>query len=335
MALASGLGSQMGISIPESTYGTVVTPTRFYEFDSEAFNRQPTYVESVGLKANRTFQPSARVVATTRQAGGSLPMDVPTKQFGTLLNMMHGLTVTPVQQAATAAYKQTHLIGTSQPNRSATIQFNKPDTTPTDRAFTYPGSVLTGVSFDCAVGGLLKTTLTYDAQDELTSVSTPTGPALATASYATNIESFNHTQGVVTIGGSNVAVVKSFSLAWSQPYKTDRWFMGSGGTKAKPIPNGFATVSGNLTLEFADIASYTLFVSGAMSTAVFNFTGSLIASTYYNNITFTLDKMQYRGDSPNVAGPDVLELNAPIMAFDGGTNPPLQIDYTSTDTTLP
>ena len=126
MTLASGLGSQFGLA-KESTYGTVVTPNRFFEFDSESFKRNPNYQESVGLKANRMFEPAARVVQTTRDAGGDPPMDVPTKTFSAILDLMHGLTVTPAQQGGTAAYKHTHLIGTSMPNKSATLQFNKPD----------------------------------------------------------------------------------------------------------------------------------------------------------------------------------------------------------------
>jgi hypothetical protein len=91
-------------------------------------------------------------------------MQVPTKLFGTILDLMHGATVTPVQQAATTAYLQTHNVGTSQPNKSATIQVNKPDTRRHDHAFTYPGSVLTSVAFSCDAGGVLTCTLTWDAR---------------------------------------------------------------------------------------------------------------------------------------------------------------------------
>jgi hypothetical protein len=176
MGLASGLGSQFGLA-KESTYGTVVTPDHFYEFDSESLTRQPTYQDSVGLRSGRTFQPAGRSVPTTRQAGGDVPMDVPTKGYGAILDHMHGLTVTPAQQGVTTAYKQTHLVGTSQPNKSATLQVNKPDASASDHAFTYPGSVLTQVAWSCDVGGLLKATHTFDSVDESTGVT-----ALATAS---------------------------------------------------------------------------------------------------------------------------------------------------------
>jgi hypothetical protein len=68
MGLASGLGSQFGLA-KEVTYGTVVTPDHFYEFDSESLTRQPTYQDSVGLRSGRPvvrYRPHARRAATCR-----------------------------------------------------------------------------------------------------------------------------------------------------------------------------------------------------------------------------------------------------------------------------
>jgi hypothetical protein len=174
MTLASGLGSQLGAA-KETTWATVVTPTRFFEFNSESLNRTPAYQESVGLRANRMFQPASRVVQTTRTAGGDIALDVPTKGYGFWLDLLHGLTVTPVQQASTPAWKQAHLVGTSMPSKSATLQVNKPDSGGNDHPFTYPGSVVTGATWSCDVGGLLTSTVTVAAQDELTPASTPGG----------------------------------------------------------------------------------------------------------------------------------------------------------------
>jgi hypothetical protein len=126
----------------------------------------------------------------------------------------------------------------------------------------------------------------------------------------------------------------SMSLAWGQPNKIDRFFFGSGGTAAKPLPNAFQTVTGTIGMEFSDLTAYNYFLSGGLVSVVWDFVGNTIASTYKDEVKFTLSAVQFRGDSPNVAGPDVLTLSAPIAAFDDGTNPPLQIDYVSTDTTV-
>lgn len=334
MPLASGLGSQFGLS-KETTYGTVVTPAKFFEFDSESLNLDLTYQESVGLRAGRTFQPAARTFATTRQAGGGVALDIPTKSFGSILDLMHGLAISPVQQGATAAYLQTHAIGTSQPNKSATLQVNKPTSAAVDTPFTYPGSVLTAASFSLDLGGILKTQLTWDCQDEQTPATTPAGPALATASYPAGVTSWDHTKASVTMDGSAVATATALAATWTQPYKEDRFFLNTSGVKGKPIPNGFATVEGTISLEFNDATAYNLWRTGRKDIAVvFDFQGATIASTFKEQITFTMPGVQVRGESPQVGGPDVLEVTAPFKALDNGAAAPLTVAYMSTDITI-
>lgn len=332
MGLASGLGSQFMLS-KETTYGTIVTPAKAYEFDSETLKLDPTYQDAVGLRASRTFQPASRTRQTIRQAGGGVVMDVPNLGFGAILDLMHGLVPTVVQQSATIAWLQTHLIGTSQPNKSASLQFNKPTSNAVDKAYTYPGSVLTAAQFQMDIGGLLKTTLTWDAQDEQSPDTTPTGPALATPSYPAGLSGWDSTQAIITLNSVAVAVCRGVNLTWTQPYKTDRNFMGAA-LKSKPIPNGFATVQGTLDVEWFDSSAYALFRSGAMVSLVVDLVGPTIASTFKQEIKFNMPSIQVRGESPNVDGPDVLDLQVAFNAFDDGTNPPLTITYMSTDTAI-
>jgi hypothetical protein len=324
MALASGLGSQLGIK-KETTYGTAVTVDKFYEFDSDSLNLAQSYQDSVGLKAGRTIQPSGRMLQTTRGVAGDTPMQVPTKLFGTILDLM--------QQAATAAWLQTHPIGTTQPNKSATIQINKPDTGGNDHSFTYPGGVLTSVAFSCDAGGVLTVTLTWDARDETTPSTTPAGAALASASYATGVTSWvgSGTGVVLNVNGSNYGSAKSWSLTWTQPYYTDRYYMGSGGLKGKPIPNGFATLNGTIAGDWDAETLYLLYRTGAIIDIFADFQGNTIASTYKEQIKFDTTAVQLRGDSPNVGGPDVLSQSINFMGGDNGSVAPLTITYMSTD----
>jgi hypothetical protein len=331
MPLASGLGASLGLA-KETTYGTVVTPNRFFEFDSESLALDPTYFDPVGLRSNRLFAPSSRMRKTTRQAGGGTTLDAPTKQFGAVFDLMHGLAVTPVQQAATPAYLQTHAVGTSQPNKSATIQIDKPTAQAVDTPFTYPGSILTTAAFSMDNGGSLKAALTWDCQDELTPYSTPTGPSLTTPAYAAGSTVWDSTQvAAVTLNGTPVASVQSLTVTWTQPFKEDRFFLGSGAVKQKPIPNGIPTLAGSMSAEWYDQSAYQLFLSGGIVGVVFDFQGATIASTYKEQIKFDMPAVQVRGESPQVGGPDVLDQTIPFTVGDNGTNPPLSISYMSTD----
>ncbi|MDP2712309.1 MAG: phage tail tube protein [Solirubrobacteraceae bacterium] len=334
MTLASGLGTQFGLT-KEATYGTQLAATKFFEIDSAEASLDQAYQDGVGLKANRMFAPAGRMRATTRQGAVSTPMDVPTKGFGAILDLMHGLTPTVVQQEDTDAYLQTHIIGTSMPNKSATLQLNKPTTDAVDVPTTYPGSILTAASFAIDAAGLLKATLTWDAMDERTPATTPAGLALAAAAYPTGVTSWLGTVTVViTMNGVPVATCQSMTLDWAQGYRTDRWFLGSGGLKKRPIPNALQAVTGNLELEWFDTTAYALFRSGAKIAVSFDFANDVIEDDYLEQIVFALSDVQLRGGSPGIQGPDVLAATVPYVAGDNGTDPPLQITYQSTDTAI-
>jgi hypothetical protein len=60
---------------------------------------------------------------------GPLAGEVPTTGFGYLLNGLHGNTVTPVQQAATTAYLQTHTLSSPPTSKSYSIQVQMPPVT--------------------------------------------------------------------------------------------------------------------------------------------------------------------------------------------------------------
>jgi hypothetical protein len=335
MTLASGLGSQLGLA-RETTFGTAVTPTKFYEFDSAGLNMTQNFNDSIGLRANRMFQPSGRMIKTTRSAGGDTPMQVPTKLFGTILDALNGITNTPVQQAATTAYLNTFNVGTSQPNKSFTLQVNKPDINGNDHAFTYPGSVLTSIVFSCDAGGVLTCTPTWWTQDETTPSTTPAGAALASASYATGVTAW---QGVgsgvsVSVNGSPLTVANSWSLTWTQPYRTDQAHLGSGGLFAKPIPNGLPTLTGTVSVDWATETEYLLYRNGTIIDVYADFQGNTIASTYKEEFKADCTAAQIRDAGPVVGGPDVLTQDLNFTAGDNGTNVPLIVSYQSTDTAI-
>lgn len=325
----SGLGSQLGISATEATYGTPVAVSRFFEFDSESMQRQQAYIESAGLRAGRYAQPSARTKRTTRSATGGFQMDVPTKGLGLLLNLLHSSTVTPTQIASTGAYAQDHPVGSSPVTRSATVQVNKPTVLGDDKAFTYPGSMVSGFQFSCDTSGTLKMSVTLDAQDERTDV------ALAAAAYTAGVDSWDFTQATVaSLNGSPLANVTGFQVGASVPMKADRWFLGSGALKQKPVHNGFTDITGTLNAEWATTSAYDLFASGQIVALVLGFEGAVIGGSEKFTFRLTMPAVQVRGESPTVGGPDILTQSVSFKALDNGTDPQLTVRYVSTDTSL-
>lgn len=331
MAIGSGISSQVGVK-KETTYGTRVAPTQFWEFESEGGQRQQKYLESRQLRAGRFFQSSSRRALTTHDAQVTLAGEFPNKGGGFLLDLLHGNSVTPVQQTTTTAYLQTHNV-TGDPNKSATIQVGKPSANGTVNPFDYVGCMVTSANFACAIDDWLKFNFTFDAQDE------QTNQTLATASYPTALESFHFEQCSVSVNGvtqdlaTTGALVKGFSLDLSLPRATERYGLRSTALKAKPILNDYTPGSGSLSFEFDDMTQYGLFTAGTKVPVVITFTSSSLAGT--GNpfaLTFTMSSCQFTGTTPAVGGPDILSFDAPFSILDDGTNPPVAITYMSTDT---
>lgn len=329
-SFTSGLGAQLAAG-KESTYGTAVARNRWFEFRNEGMKVAQEFLRSQQLKAGAMFQTSTRRTATTRAAAGAVTMEVPNKQFGIFLDQLHGNTVTPAQQGATTAYKQVHAIGTSDPaGKSFTLQVGKPDTSGTVRAFTYPGCKLTGATFSASIGEYLTAELQIDAQDE------DTATALDTPAYPAGLRSFDFMQGVVSLAGSPLTsvVVRGMSLQIAYEYATERFSLGAA-TKKAPLTNGYPTISCTLDLEFKDLATaYSVFRAGTIVALSVDFTGPQIAAPYNEEIKFTMPAVGLNGETPTVDGPDLLAQSVECEVLDDGTNPPLTIEYTSTDAAL-
>jgi hypothetical protein len=319
--IGSGIGGSLGLK-KETTYGTRVAPDKFYEFASEGGIRNQKYLESRMIRSGRSFQSSTRRVLTTRDAGMTIQGEVPNKNFGAIVDLGHGNTVTPVQSGATTAYTQTHN-WTGDPNKSATIQAGKPSTNATINPFEYPGSMLNTFTLACAVDGWLEFTAGFDSQDE------DTGQTLATASYPTALDGFNFQQCVVTVNGivqnlTTGSLVRSMGLDLSLPRATERYGLRSSALKAKPILNDYTPGTGSIGYEFSDMVQYGLFTAGTKCPIIFAFTGATNAGTAVPySLTITIASAQFTGTTPQIGGPDILGFEAPFSIMDDGTNPPV------------
>lgn len=326
-SFTSGLGSQLGAGA-ETTYATPVTVNRFAEFTSETMKLSRAFLTSQQLRAGRMFPNSSRRSPTTRSAAGGVVMEVPNSGFGTYLNLLHGNTVAPVQQASTTAYLQTHNIGTTDPfGKSITLQVGKPSDNGTVQPFTYPGTIMHQVSFDCQTGGFLTGNLTLDANDELT------GTALATPSYPTGLRSFNFTQCAVTVNSVPQTQARGINVTINEARDVARYYLGAT-NKAVPLTNAYGAGTLALTVDFGDLTLYNLFANGSVVPVTITFTGPTIASTYHEQLTFTMTACGLDGDSPVVPGPGVLQQAIQFVVLDDGTNPPFQITYMAVDATL-
>lgn len=331
MGIGSGLGSQVGWSV-ESTYGTYVAPTSFTRFRSFSPTKTATRVQGEGIAAGALGPYLSHWVETTTGGQATLAIDVQSKGMGKLFQALMGTSVTPVQQAATTAYLQTHTLADPY-GKSLTVQGGLPLRGGTVTPANLLGVKVTGCDLSCSVDGLLQASFDLDARAYENST------ALATASYlSSNV--FHGAQMAVKLGtySSESAVtagVRSVSVSIKRPESTDDVYAGASGLKAEPVLNAFADITGSVEADFTAVADWHNRARDNSTTSlVWEFIGPLIASTYYETFRVTLPGIKFTDPSlQGLDGPDVLSNSYGFAWGYDGTNLP-KVEITSTDATL-
>lgn len=332
MAVGSGLAGSFGVGV-ETTYGTFVTPTKWVEVRSAPLQFQPTFVQGTGLAAGRMGNLASRRVRTTVTGGGTLSLEVPNKGLGLLLQALMGTTVTPVQQAATIAYLQTHILADPF-GKSLTMQVGKPDRQGTVRPYTFLGSTVTSGTFEGDISGVLMASFDVDCRTmtEAQSLTTPTFPA-STAPYGG--ASFG-----VKIGayGSEAAVqgITKGTTKVDRNTKVDSFYANNAGLKVAPVINAVNTVTVTLDSEYYDktiLADRFAAFPQVPFSLIQEWVGPLIASTYYETFRIRTPQCLIDADPTNLDGPDVLNGSFPIVALEGA-QPMCSIEYLTTDVSL-
>ena len=330
MAIGSGLGAQVGLSVNEAAYGTATAATKFYP--ARAFNValvQNTQDVS-GVAAGRLSPPDD--VVTTTAATGHIELDVLRVEFGRWLANLTGSTTSPVQQAATAAYLQTHVIGDNR-GKYVTMQESLPDAGGTANPMGLTGGKITSGEFSCGVDEMLQASFDLDGRaiDQAT--------ALAAASYPAGALPFHFAQSAVKLGsyGTEALVqgVRKATVTISRGQDTGRFYTGNAGLKSEPIMNEMPAISGSLDVDLVNKADFLdRFVGNTATSLDWIFTGPIIATSYAYTFRIRLPRVKFYGGIPDVSGPDTLKGAVPFKAFQDATNGLCEITYMSTDTAI-
>jgi hypothetical protein len=359
---ASGLSGQVG-AVAETTYGTPVTVTRFYEFLSENFVFNPAFLDGAGLKAGQAFNRSTRTVVSQFDVNGDLTMEHTSGEAATAVadsmgfwwKYALGSAFTSPTLVLGTAYQQVHVNG-SKAGQFMTVQVGRPQISGvTVQPFTYTGVKLTDWQFSCSDNQIAQLKVTADGQTELTST------GLAAASYPTPNGLFSFANAsVFTLGGtatttagvtsvaSGVAVasrVTGITLAGSTPMKVDRYGLGNSGLKGEPIENAIPTITGTLTTEFFSRTElYDVFKANTTQPLQLDFTKFDSAGNDANGVaagpnpyrlSFILPAVRFKSGAVNVTSPDVIPQSIGFQAYDDGTtNPVIQVRIVSKEQTI-
>lgn len=327
MAIGSGIGSWLGIK-KESVFGTAVTVDRFYEFNSEGTKYVKNTVVGQGLRNGGLVARANRRVVTTLAGEGDFEVDLQTRGMGLLLSLATGSvpTGTLANGAYTYLFTADDLVGDS-----FTTQVGVPQYGGTLTYKTLTGCKMTNFELSVGAGDIAKAKFSLDSKGFTTGSSTS-----ATVAY-TNIATsnlFHFAQGAITDNVSTTyANIKDFSLTVDNSLKTDRYNLGSAGSKSEQIINGFRAISGKVTAEFTDTVLLDKFLADTTAGLKLTFTGATIGSTT-ELLSITLPACKFDGDSPMVGGPGVVDVSFGFTVFDNGTDEPFTITYRTLDSTL-
>jgi hypothetical protein len=356
---ASGLSGQVG-TITAPSYGDSATAvTHFYEFLSENFVFNPSWLDGMGLKAGQAYNRSARTVQSRFDVNGDITIE---HMIGSAANTVAdsmgfwwkhalGSSVTTPTVVLGTAFKQNHTNG-SKAGLYATLQVGRPQISgPTVQPFTYTGVKVTQWEFDCKDNTIATLKCTCDGQTELTSV------GLAAASYPTPNGLFTFSDAsVMTIGGtastsggettvaggsSLGSRVNGITITGNTPMKVDRYGLGNAGLKAEPIENAIPTITGTLSTEFFSRTElYDVFKANTTTTLQVDFTKFDASGNDANGVasgpnpyrlSFILPAVKFKTAEAKIGGPDVIPQQIGFQAYDdgSGTNPVIQVKLVS------
>ncbi len=319
---------QFGI-VDEVTYGTPVTVTKFFEYESENISETYGRTEGDPLRVGSGFVRNDRFTPYIGGAAGTIQMTAMTKGFGYWLKHMMGQVAT-TGPAETVVYTHTGSEA-SLAGDSFTCQVNRPfHPSGTNQAFTYSGGKIAKWTLSNSVEGNLLLDLDCDFQ------TWDTGVALATAAYPAAMEPFSWVGGFVTIGGANYDVTE-FSLEVDNGLDVDRRQIRANPLKKEPTASRReATFS--ISADFDSLTNRNRAASVTRAGALAAVTGvwrgpTLLGSTIYPEFSVSLAAARFDEWTGATEGTDAIsqELSG-VVRYDGTTSP-VVVTYKTADAT--
>jgi Phage tail tube protein len=317
--MASTQDASIGISVPESTYGTPVVTTRWFEYIDESLDFRKNIKQGVGLRVGGRVARSGRRVIPTADGGGDFSMECASKGMGLLWQWAVGAGTSTLVSAAT--YQQ-NFTDADQPG-STTLQKGLPQLGGTVDAYTFTGAMCTQWELDFPQSDLVKAKFTVDAKDVLTAT------AYAAPSYPTNPVNLFHFAGgsiftgaftaptatALAIGATPLADVHGGNIQVNNNAKVDRYNLGGAGRKSKPSM-GLGAVTGSLDVEYDSTTFRDAVMTDTPMSLVLNWTAGALG-VGLETLQIAIPEIKFDSQLPMTNGTDLI---VQAMKFQGLDN---------------
>jgi hypothetical protein len=332
------------------------------EFKSETLELKPNKIQGQGLHSAGgagfgLYDRSARRVISTWDAGGGIVMDLQARRLNLLLKAMTGsfgsTNATLTQNGSTGEYKAIHVPGPMNGN-SLTMQKGVPSISGVVEPFSYTGCKFSDWTITAETGSLAQLELTVDARNELGGVEespvdplNASVPALGTWTDVTQDVFYfreatvitgtpSTSAGVTSLGSTTtLANVKSCSVKQALSLDSSRYFLGGSGFKSEQLENGFRSITGSMVVEWQSAMTYYEAFEADTPLALqltFKAFANIGSSTQPEELDVLIPVIKLDGESPKVAGPQVVTESVTFTGLDDETNNPIQLTYFTSDT---
>lgn len=139
-------------------------------------------------------------------------------------------------------------------------------------------------------------------------------------------------QAILSLAGeTSLANVKDVTMQQSFSYDVSRMFVGNAGFKSEQIENNYRALSGSATVEWlSSEAIYNAFSADSTTSLELKFVGPTVSTSNYL-LDIIIPNIKFEGESPKIAGPQVVTQATPFTGLDDEATVPIQVTYQSED----
>lgn len=322
--MANTQDCSVGIGV-ESTYGTVVTPTRWYEFLEEGFQFKPMRKQGAGIRVGGRLARAARRVTTGLECEGSLEFEAVTKGMGLLLKAMLGNGTSTLVSGST--YQQNFTLGDVLD--ALTVQKGLVREDGTVDPYTFGGMVVSGWEISAELDEIVKVKADFDGSGTFTTATAYTAP-----SYPSSPNLFTFTHGAIYSGtlteptatalGSattQLANVTEFVIEGDNKLTGGQRALGSAGKRAtKPRPGDRTDgLKGKIKTIYTDVVARDAARDDSNLVLVLTFTSAEALSSGFATMQVVIPCCRLEPTTPESNGGEVIEVEYDFTVLDNLT----------------
>lgn len=333
----------------ESTYGTAVTPTRFFEAEAQMkfdLQTEQSKMMRLGKRANRIN----RNVLKHVEVSGDMSVEAATKGLGFLLGAALGaVTNTQIPSTSPAVYQQVHTLKKADWLDSFTIQEVLPTlgSAGVGNAHTFTGCMVNQIDISGKEGAPVEVKLAWLGKDLSTAIagtaaSYPTGDDLLTfihgsIGYAGTLTAPT-TTALGSLSGAAASNVTDFQVSIANNLDSGGYTLGGAGKRSRPNAVGVAGITGKLTAEYTDNTLRDAYLNRTALPLVLTFQHTNLLSATPSNtyalLQIVIPAVLLKGEVPTSNGSQVITQSIDFEAFDNASAAePIWIVYRTLDTT--